>query len=261
MHTEIIGYSALNPGAGGAAGVAATGDSLIIKNNRGVSGPTIIDMWAMHSAVGFHQLAFPSGHDTTRGYRVGVIPDDTYSLLPLGLAIPITAQEQETITISGSAAGTEVGCQIIHYPDLPGVDQRVLTWAQCVDKYEKLTTVIMTVTPSAAGQWAAGVAINAGGSDLLLANRDYAVLGINTTVDCAAVTISGPDTGNVRIGAPGSNQNSDEAAQYFAMLARSQDMALIPVINSGNKASTLVSVLSNTTAPTVASIFLALLKK
>lgn len=261
MHTEAIGYFALNPGAGGLGATASTGDSLVIKNNRGVSGPQIIDAWAQHTGAGFHQITFPSGHDTTRGYRAGVIQDDTYSLLPCGLAIPITAQEQETITIAGSAAATECGCQLVHYPDLPGVDQRALTWAQARDKMDKLTTVVMSITPPTPGQWGGGTAINGGGSDLLLANRDYAVLGITTTVDMCAISIMGPDTGNIRIAAPGANQNSDEAAQYFALLARAQDMALIPVINSGNKASTTIQAMGGTAVATVVTLMLALLKR
>lgn len=263
MHTEIISYSATNPGAGGIAATIVPGDSFTIKNNRGVSGPHIVDMWASHIGAGFHQLAFPSGHDTTRGYRAGVSPDDTYSLIPMGLSIPITAQELETVTIAGSGASVEVGCQLVHYPDLPGVDQRVLTWSQLNSRYEKLTTVIMTITPSALAAYSGSTALNAGGSDLLLANRDYALVGVNTTVDCAAVCIAGPDTGYARIGAPGSNQNSDEAAQYYAQLARSMDMAMIPTINSGNKPSTLITVVQGgtATAATVVTLFLALLKK
>ena len=260
MHTELISFLVSNPGAGGAAAAAVTGDSLIIKNNRGVSGPRIIDWWSFQQAAGFAQLAFPSGHDTTRGYRAGVIVDDTYSLLPEGFSIPITAQETMTITLAGSGAAFEQGAMLVHYPDLPGVDQRTLTWSQTQDRYEKLTTVFAALTTGTNGQYGTGVAINSG-SDLLLANRDYALLGMQTTADVCSVSVAGPDTGYAKIGAPGSNQNSDESAQYFCRLARAQDRSLIPVINSGNKAATLLYAAGPSASATNVTLNLALLRK
>lgn len=259
MHTETIAYAATNPGAGGAAAAAVTGDSLTVKNNRGVSGPRIIDFYGQQATAGFQQIIFPSGHDTTRGYRVGQIPDDTYTHIPIGLSIPITAQETISVTIGGGAAETDVGALTINYPDLPGIDQRVLTWNQLDDRYEQMTTIFAAVT-SGAGAWGTAVLINAG-SDLLRANRDYALVGISTTVDQLAVAIIGPDTGNVRFGAPGSNQNTDQAATYFAQLARTHGKAMIPVINSGNKNSTFIQSVAATAVATNATLYLALLRK
>ena len=259
MHTESIAYSAVNPGAGGAVATGVGGDSLVVKNNRGVSGPRILDFYGQQATAGFQQITFPSGHDTTRGYRVGQIPDDTYSHIPPGMSIPITAQETITMTIAGGAAETDVGSLLINYPDLPGIDQRVLTWAQLQSRYEEMTTVFSAVT-SGAGTWGATTLINAV-TDLLKANRDYAVLGITCTVDQLCIAITGPDTGNVRIGCPGSNQNTDAAAGYFGWMSRANDMALIPVINSGNKSSTSLQSVAATSVATNATIYLALLKK
>lgn len=259
MHTETIAYTATNPGAGGAAAAAVTGDSLTIKNNRGVGGPRIIDFYGQQATAGFQQVAYPTGHDTTRGYRVGQIPDDTYSHLPSGMSMPITAQETMTVTIAGGAAETDVGALTIHYPDLPGIEQRALTWAQLQSRYQEMTTVFSAVT-SGAGAWGTAVLINAV-TDLLLANRDYALLGITTTVDQLAVAITGPDTGNVRIACPGSNQNTDEACGYFGFISRSHGLPLIPVINSGNKASTSIQSVAATAVATNATLYLALLRK
>lgn len=259
MHTESIAFTITNPGAAGAAATAVVGDSLIIKNNRGISGPRILDFYGQQATAGFQQLVFPSGHDTTRGYRVGQIPDDTYSHLPLGCSIPVTAQEQMSITIAGGAAETDVGSVLVHYPDLPGIDQRVLTWAQLQSRYEQLTTVFAAIT-SGAGAWGTQVAINAG-TDLLKANRDYALLGITSTIDQLVIAITGPDTGNVRIGVPGSNQNTDEACSYFGEVSRAHGEALIPVINSGNKNSTFLQSVAATAIGTNVTLYFALLRK
>ena len=99
-------------------------------------------------------------------------------------------------------------------------------------------------------------------SDLLLANRDYAICGITTTVDCAAVCIKGPDTGNVRIGVPGADLDLVRGPDYFCNLSREQSMSLIPMINSGNRNSTEISFLQNENNVNVpVTIYLALLKK
>ena len=261
MHTEIIAWSATAPSTGAAA-AALTGDSLTIKNNRGVSGPQIIDLWAMQQTSGFQQITFPTGHDTTRGYRYGTEAGDTYSRLPLGVAMPVTAQELLTITIAGSATAgdVELGAALVHYPDLPGVDARTLTWTQLQSRVEKLTTVYSSLAGTAAG-YTGEELINAD-SDLLLANRDYALLGINTTVDCLGIYLRGPDTGNAKIMAPGADQDADEVSDYFCRLARAHDMSLIPVINSGNRNSTYVGFVQDENNVTVlATLFLALLSK
>lgn len=262
MHTQLLSWTATAPGAAGAAAAAVVGDSLIIQNNRGNASPEILTLWGMQQASGFQQVAFPSGHDTTRGYRYGVELGDTYARLPRGMSIPVQAQEQLTVTVSGSATAgdVELGCSLIHYPDLPGVDARTLSWAQLQSRFEKMTTVFATISGTAAGYTGAEL-INAE-SDLLLANRDYALLGGSTTVDCAAVTIIGPDTGFARMAFPGADNTADLSADFFCDLARVHNRALIPVLNSGNRNSTFVGILQDeNNVNVIATLYLALLKR
>ena len=262
MHTEILSWSATAPGASGAAAAALTGDSLTIKNNRGISGPRILNVWGMQQTSGFQQIAFPSGHDTTRGYRYGVEAGDTYERLPRGMQIPVTAQELLTITVAGSATAgdVEIGCASVFYPDLPGVDARTVTWAQLQSRFEKMTTVFATIAGTGAG-YTGGELINAE-SDLLLANRDYAVLGGATTVDCAAVTIVGPDTGYARRGFPGADQVEDLSSDFFCEQARTHDLSLIPVMNSGNRNATTIGIIQDeNNVNVIVTLYLALLKK
>ena len=99
----------------------------------------------------------------------------------------------------------------------------------------KLTTVYVSLTVGTGGTWSGSEAINAE-SDLLIANRDYALLGIEFLNECAAVSIKGPDTAGVRIAVPGSVEFADLSANYFAGLSRAfGDEQVIPVINSANK--------------------------
>lgn len=262
MHTEILSWSATAPGAAGAAATALTGDSLTVKNSRGSGSPRIVDLWAMQQTSGFQQIAFPSGHDTTRGYRYGTEAGDTSSKLPALQSLKVESQELLTITVAGSATAgdVELGCALVHYPDLAGVNDRALTVSGLSGKVEKLTTIFCTITGTAAG-YTGGELITAE-SNLLLANRDYAILGGNTTVDCLAVTIIGPDTGYARIAFPGADQDADEVSGYFVKLAAMMETALIPVINSGNREATTVGIVQDeNNVSVVVTLFLALLRK
>lgn len=262
MHTETILYQATAPGAGGAAAAAATGDSLIIKNNRGGGEPSIIAAWSFAQTAGFHQIVFPTGHDTTRNFRFGTEPADTSNRIVRGMEIPVTAQEQLSITIAGSAVAGDVesGVLLVHYPNLPGIDSRTITFAQLQSRAQKLTTVFATITGAAAG-YTGGELINAE-SDLLLANRDYALMGMSSTIDCVGMTIIGPDTGNVRIACPGADIDLERSTEWFCDLSRTQGKSLIPVINSGNKNATTIGIMQdeNNVSPTI-TLYLALLAK
>ncbi len=258
MHLEAIAYSATAPGAGAPA-AAVTGDSLVIKNSKGPA--KILAAWGRQQVEGFQQFSFPSGHDTTRGYRVNVEAGLPQQLLCTGIGMEVQPQELVSITIAGSAVAGDVeqGLLMMHYDDLPGVDGRFITWEQVKSRAQLHTTVSATLTGTAAG-WTGSELITAE-SDLLRANRDYAVLGATTNTLCAAVAISGPDTAYQRCPVPGNPDTSQELQDWFSYIARAYGRPMIPVINSGNKASTFISFLQNEDNITpLVTLYLALLK-
>jgi hypothetical protein len=259
MHFELVSYSATAPGAAGVAATAVVGDSLIVKNSRGPA--KILAWWADNQTAGFHQLIFPSGHDTTRGIRTRVRASEVDQLLSQGVGVVVQPQETLSMTIAGSAVAGDVesGSFLVAYNDLPGIAQRHIGWNELDARIEKLTTIDMAITGAAAGYTgSAGIATIV---DLLNANRDYAVLGCGISLETCTVALLGPDTGNVRIGMPGNDTDNDLPLNFYPMLARAFDMPCIPVINSGNKASTFLSILQdeNNITPTV-SLYLALLR-
>ena len=145
---------------------------------------------------------------------------------------------------------------LLKYDNLPGVSQRLMTASEVQSKTKKLTTVQASIVSAAGPQYSGSELINAE-SDLLRANTDYAVLGITTGSACHAVTLVGPDTGNVKIGVPGSIQQ-DIQAGWFSLLSRALGEPMIPVINSGNKSSTYIGVACNENAGTfLVSLILA----
>jgi hypothetical protein len=259
MHLETIGWTTTAPSTGAAA-VACAGDSLTIKHGKN---PRILTFWADHQTAGSVQIAFPTGHDTTRGFRARVPASEVTPRSVLGLAMPVTPQETLSITVVGSATAGDVenGCFVVMHDDLPGSNQKLMRWSDVVDRAEKLTTVDFTIDVTAGGAWNGSEAINAE-SDLLLANRDYAILGIDFGVECCAVSIKGPHSSGVRHAVPGSVEFADMAQSWFAVLSRAYgDAATIPVFNSANKANTLLEALQDENVTDVTgSIMLVLLK-
>lgn len=262
MHHEIVSYSATQPNTGLAA-TASTGDSLTIKNCHGQA--IVAAMWANNQVEGFHQLIVPSGHDTTRGWRTIVEAVDATPRNNVGVPWEVEPQETMAITIAGSntAGDIETGHLLLFYKSLPGTEARLCTWEQLLERQEpnKQVTVHATITATGAGGYTGAELINAD-SDLLQANRDYALLGIETATPCGAVCISGPDTGNVRTGVPGNSLRPDVCGQFFAILSRAYGLSMIPIINSGNKNSTTLTVNTNENGgATLVSLNLCMLKR
>lgn len=259
MHTELISISTTAAGAGGAAASPFTGDSLTVKNCNGSA--FILSVWTQYQADGYLQLVTPTSHDTTRGWRQVVESGDIDALLPSGVAMEMQPQELISATIAGSAVAgdVDIACLLIHYPDLPGVTSRGITWDDLMRRAEVLTTIQATLTATAAGY--TGAELITAESDLLRANRDYAVLGVTTSTPCAAVTLVGPDTGYQRVAVPGQATDADVGRDWFCSLARNFDLPLIPVVNSGNKASTYLGIVSNENVPAPqVAVTLALLR-
>jgi hypothetical protein len=261
MHIELLSVAATAPSTG-AAGIALTGDSLTVKNGRGKI--KIISAWArLQATAGFVQIAFPSGHDTTRGIRVGCpLSSTTMGVVPWSSQIELQAQELLGITIAGSATAGDVEqlCMLVRYEDLPGIAQRLITANQLDSRVEKLCTIEMSSVSTAGPSYGTPTVITTP-ADLLQANRDYAVLGATTRTACMASFLIGPDTGNLRIGVPGDITKPEICAQWFPLMSRISGEACIPIINSGNKASTFAHAIADENAGTFLTTWhLALLK-
>jgi hypothetical protein len=245
MNIELLSWTATAPGATGAAATPVTGDSLQIKNNLGAVSPSLISIWGVQQASGFQQIVFQRGHDTTRNFRYNVAAAEVDPRLTLGTALRPNAQETLSVTIAGSAVAgdVEMGCAIVHYPNLQGIDMRGISFGEMQRRYLRLTTLSMTITGAAAGY--TGSELITAESDLLHATTDYAVLGATTNTACGAVWMNGPDFGNVKIGVPGDAGDNDFTQGFFATLSRAFGEPIIPVFNSGNKNSMNVGILQD----------------
>lgn len=257
MHYELLTVQATQPNTG-AAGAANTGDSLTVKNGRG--NIRIIAGWATRQVAGFTQLIWPSGHDTTRNYRAGVAIGAGQLTLPLGCTLELEAQEVLASQIAGSntAGDIELDSFLIHYDDFPGISMRTIGAVALESRTEKHVTVEASVAAVATGQYSTE-AINAD-SDLLKANRDYAVIGMSARTAAHALTIAAPDFGNIRVGCPGALK-PELSCQWFALLSRVHGLPLVPVFNTGNKGQVTVGFCADeNAATTLITVYLAMLK-
>ena len=258
MHIELVSAAAVQPNTGLAA-TAIGNDSLIIKNGRGDI--DIIALWQTNQVAGFGQIIFPSGHDTTRGWRAGVGIGVNVGQLALRQRIQVQAQETMAITLAGSnvAGDVEQIAMLVRYKNFPGIEARLMKEDQVLARTEKLTTVENSLTSTAGPSYGTPELITAD-SDLLLANRDYALLGLTCRTAVCTIYMSSPDFGNVRVGAPGMLRY-DIGSQWFMLQSRLHNEPLVPVFNSGNKSNIFIGVSTDENAGTfVVTAHLALLK-
>lgn len=257
-HIEIITASATAAATTGTAAAALTGDTLQIKNGKTID---IIAAWQTNQTAGFGQLIFPTAHDTTRGYRanapIGVNP----ALFSLGSKIRVEAQETLAPVIAATAVGGDVEnvSYLLRYNDSPGMDAHLITPEEVNRRAEKWLTIENSLASTAGPSYGTPETFIAD-SDLLKANRDYAILGMTPRTAVHAVYCQTPDGGNVRFGCPGVLRQ-EITSQWFALLSRIHGEPLVPVFNSSGKGNCFVGVATDENAGTfVVDLHLALLR-
>ncbi len=257
-HLEIITASATAAATTGAAAAALTGDTLVIKNGKTVD---IIAAWQTNQTGGFGQLIFPSAHDTTRGFRANVPIGVNPSLMPFGTMMRVEAQEtlQPQIAATAVAGDVENVSYLLRYNDSPGMDAHLITPEEVERRVEKWTTIENSLASTAGPSYGTPETFIAD-SDLLKANREYAIVGLTPRTAVHTVYVQTPDGGNVRFGCPGMLRQ-EITSQWFMLLSRMHGEPLVPVFNSAGKGNCFVGVVTDENAGTfVVDLHLALLK-
>ena len=254
MNLDTVSFVVTQPNTGLAMTLAA-GDPANIRNS--VRGKDIfcIGLWAKGQVTsGFSQVIWPSGHDLVRGFRARHIFAQVSEMLGGSFPLSFKPQDPLTATQSGSnvAGDVQTLTMLMWYEDLPGVDAHLITLSELRKRGVQTLTVEDTITTAGGGAGYSGPrAINAG-SDLLKADTEYAILGGMAAVICGALTIRGPDTGNLRVALPGNPTEQSINSDYFVKKAEEYDLPCIPVFNSANRAGTFVEALqdeNNTAVP------------
>lgn len=249
MLLDTIAFQATAPGASAAA-AAVPGDSLTIKNALAGSAVSLVTFCGLQQVIGFQQITAPSFSDTTRGIRGVISSGVPQPIMPIGVYQSLQAQETLSVTISGSAVVGQIeqGWATVWYDNLPGQDGRYLKEEEVESKAVRFVTVQTFITTGVLGGWSGSQLITAQ-SDLLRANTDYALVGITSSVPCAAIGVRAPDWANARVAVPGMSTRNDYTASWFTRLSNFSGYPMIPVFNSANKNNIFIDVLANQTGP------------
>jgi hypothetical protein len=233
---EVIAGQATAPSATFTGLTMSAGLSLTVRNAPFTADVRLVQMWAKNQAAGVFRIRSPKLHDNVQGIRVRNPAASVIEMLPWYTFQKLVPQDNLIAEITGSAVGGqfEQGAALIYYSELPGQAARLTTIADIQKRGVNVFTQESTITPSAAGNFTGGQALNAN-FDLMKANTDYALIGYRVDVRCSCVRWTGIDTGNLGVGGPGEPAISDMTANWFAVLAQNQNLPLIPVFNSANK--------------------------
>jgi hypothetical protein len=243
---DTVTYTGTAIGASLAAGTIATGDSFQIRNMAPTVQALLLQMWSDNQVAGITRVRSPKFHDNVDGIRyrsqIGVLDPQ----IPWGAPQVLYPQDVLTGELSGSAVGGDIESVVmqIYYPDLPGTNARLQTWDFVKGKMRNLVGQRIAMTIGSTAGYNGARAINAD-TDLLKANTDYALLGLTSDVETAAITVKGADTGNLRVAVPGENSLIHHTNYWFKRLAVAYGLPLIPIINSANKGGTQVEVVGD----------------
>lgn len=257
-HIEILTAAATAAATTGTAATAVGSDSLMLKKGKRID---IIAAWQTNQTAGFGQLIFPTAHDTTRGYRanapVGVNP----ALFSMGLKMEVQSQETLAPVIAATAVAGDVEnvSYLLRYEDSPGMNAHLITPQELDRRVEKWLSIENSLSSTAGPSYGTPETFIAD-SDLLQAQREYAILGMTPRTAVHAIYAQTPDGGNVRFGCPGVLRQ-EITSQWFVLLSRMHGEGLIPVFNSSGKGNCFVGVVTDENAGTfVVDLHLALLK-
>jgi hypothetical protein len=238
-------------GATLAATTIAAGDSFQYKNTPPNGNIWLLGLWTDNQVAGEVRLRSPKMHDNVEALRyraqIGVVKN----LIPVGAPQKLYSQDVAIVELSGSAVAGDIESvvQQVYYDSLPGQDARLQTWEAIKGRIKNLLGVRIAITLGSTVGYNGARAINAD-VDLLKANVDYAVLGMTTNTEAAAICLRGPDTANLRVSVPGEPDLTEDTSNWFKLLSQIYGLPTIPVINSANKGGTLIDAVNDENAGT-----------
>jgi hypothetical protein len=247
MGWETVGAWVSDAAAASAQGMAALANqSLTVRATAGGSAPvTLESIFTDFQAAGDLRIRSPRLHDDVNAIRVAApagvkqVAVDRYFEQPLFSQDTLTVEA--VFTTAPTAGDYSLGFLQIAYDDVPGIAGNFRTWAEVSGQIVDYLAVPVNPSSAAAlGSWGGGVAINST-VDVFKANTLYALLGYIAPVAFGAFSIQGVDVGNLQFGGPGSTDTKTTRG-YFADLSQNSGKPAIPVVNSQNKNTTLVSV-------------------
>lgn len=240
------------------AATMASGDSLTISNTELNNPVYLINVWGDHQTAGNIRIRSPKLHDINQGIRLFNVASEVQPLMPWGMKQMMYPQDTLELMLTGSATSgdIETACLLLWYANLPGQNARLMRWSEIMNRIQNLFTVENTLALGTAGGYSGEEGITAE-FDFGKANTDYALLGYQVSVECAAIGYRGSDLGGFRVGGPGNELYKKMTGNWFKDLSTMLDLPTIPVFNWSNKGSILIDGVQdeNGADTTVTSLF------
>lgn len=233
-------------GASLAATTIASGDSFTIRNCALTDKVWMLSYWTHNLVAGMSRIRSPKLHDNVDAIRSRALVATLDPVLPLGTRVQFYPQDTEIVELAGSAVGGNIESvvQLMYYENLPGQAARLIDAATLASRQKTIIGQRLAITLGTTVGYNGARAINAD-NDQFHANTDYALLGLSSDINTAAIAVRGVDTGNLRASVPGSVLLWQLTERFFVKLAKEFNMAMIPVFNSANKAGILVDAVNN----------------
>lgn len=218
-------------------------DSATFFNVPQGSAAYLAEIWAVDNlhaceisitASRFHDQVFGIRSSVTSGATTAPV-NRSVCISPIGVDQPIFPSDVLSVQANGTAADDVIVTITVYYPDIPGIHARLATPEYVRQNTKNVVGINTNLTP---GDGVAGTAVALNASDNRLhANTDYALLGFTSSLAFGSLTVSGVDTGNLKVGGPILGE-PDHDAMLFYDLAKAYNAPLIPIINSNNAGST-----------------------
>lgn len=241
----VVGHTA-NAGATFTAVTFNTGDSGAVRSFPATNSAKIERVVRAGATSGAVRVLSPRVHDNVRGITFTTPENPAVFNMPQMMGQVVYPQDTLAVSLTGGTNETDLAALSIYYDNLPGANARLHSWGDIASLIQYIKPLEVDVTNSATiATWTDTVITTT--EDLLIANRDYAVLGYVTDTNISLVGIKGTETGNLRIAGPGTT-STDDTSSFFVDWSNKEGTPHIPVINSANKGGIFVS-----TADVVAS--------
>lgn len=249
MLLELIGGTYTAPGATEQTLTAFSGQTFQIRDFKDQSGAKLLALWYFVQGAGISKIKSPRMHDNVQGIRQRTIASTVIPTFMDGEGQELVSNDILTYTLSGSATAgdIETAYALVKYNNLQGINARYIGAEEVKSRAVNFLTVEVGLTAGTAGNWSGTRAFTAD-FDLLKAGKDYAVIGYRTNVLQGAICFYGIDTGNLRVGGPGSLPANYDTSNWFVDLSTRFKTEAIPVINSNNKTSIYVETANNENA-------------
>jgi hypothetical protein len=247
---NVITGRVTNPGTTLTALTMNTGDSTTVKSFPFGSQARILQAWGQTATAGVLRVRSPRLHDVNQGIRLRTSTTVSRPLIPQYTDQVLVPQDVLTFEGSGGGAEVDVFSILLYYPDLPGISAHLISAQEVESRTVNLAGMEVTVTSSAtAGQYGGSTNLNAT-FDNWKRNVDYAILGVLSDTAGCTIGITGPDTGQTRVGLPMA-VDPLVGYQWFVDLSQNESLPLIPVINAANIGATQIDVATTSVGATV----------